>query len=180
MQPRPRQAPAKARCPTGVHSTPDLRKLTAYRDGLPPEARKSVEILDKSEMGRVLNSDIHVGAFVKDDHGCLHPAKYVPALANRARALGVRIVTGWRCQATSPDRTGHLLRLKDDRQTVTIRAEKVLLSANGYIGPEVPWLRRRVIPVQSYMIAIEPLPFEQVEALIPENRVAGDIKHILY
>src|SRR5690606_11222302 len=56
----------------------------------------------------------------------------------------------------------------------------VFLAVNGYVGRELPWLRKRTIPIQSYMIATEQLPFEMMEELIPNNRVAGDTKHILY
>ena len=166
---------------TGIHSRKDMRKLLAIRDGLPVDQRKSFEILDKSEMGRVLNSDIYVGALLKHGQGGLHPAKYVRALANRARSLGVRIFTGWRYLEAPRDGAGHRVRLSDGQGSqAVIRADKVLLSVNGYAGPEQKWLRKRIIPVQSYMIATEPLPFEKMEALIPQNRVAGDTKHILY
>ncbi|MEZ5798682.1 MAG: FAD-binding oxidoreductase [Paracoccaceae bacterium] len=166
---------------TGIHSRKDLRKLQAMRDSLPPDQRDSMEILGKAEMGRVLKSDIYVGALLKHGQGGLHPAKYVRALANRARSLGVRIFTGWRYQGATRDGAGQMVRLADAQGgPVTIRADKVLLSVNGYAGPEQKWLRRRIIPVQSYMIATEPLPLDQMEALIPQNRVAGDTKHILY
>lgn len=166
---------------TGVHSRKDLRKLLAIRDSLPPEKRKDFEVLGEADVGRVLKSDIYRGALVRHDQGGLHPAKYVRALANRARALGVRIFTGWRYQGSTRDGVGHLVRLSDGKgASAAIKANKVLLSANGYAGPELPWLRKRIIPVQSYMIATEPLPFDHMEALIPQNRVAGDTKHILY
>lgn len=166
---------------TGIHSRKDLAQLRAMRDGLPPEKRKDYDILDAVDVGRVLKTDIYVGALVKHHAGGLHPAKYVRALANRARALGVRIVTGWRYQGATRDGSGHLVRLSDGTGgTAAIKADKVLLSTNGYAGPELPWLRKRIIPVQSYMIATEPLPFDRMEALIPGNRVAGDTKHILY
>ncbi len=166
---------------TGLHSRKDLQHMRALRDRLPPERRKTFEVLGETDMGRVLNSDIYRGALVRHDQGGLHPAKYVRALANRARLLGVRIFTGWRYTGSTQNGSGHLVRLSDGSGgKVTIKADKVLLGANGYAGPELPWLRKRIIPVQSYMIATEPLPFEQMEALIPGNRVAGDTKHILY
>ncbi|MDR0810046.1 MAG: FAD-binding oxidoreductase [Gemmobacter sp.] len=165
----------------GLHSRRDMRKLQQIRDSLPAEKRADFELLDEADMRRVLNTGIYRGALVKHDQGGLHPAKYVRALANRARALGVRIFTGWRYMGADRDGGGHLVRLADaSGQTAVIRADKVLLGANGYAGPELPWLRQRIIPMQSYMIATEPLPFARLEELIPLNRMAGDTKHILY
>lgn len=166
---------------TGIHSSKDMRQLRALRDSLPADKSKDLVIFDKSEMGVVLKSDIYVGAMLKHGHGGLHPAKYVRALANRARSLGVRIFTGWQYQGAPRDGAGHRVQLSDGRGgTAVIKADKVLLSVNGYAGPEQKWLRKRIIPVQSYMIATEPLPLDRMEALIPQNRVAGDTKHILY
>jgi glycine/D-amino acid oxidase-like deaminating enzyme len=167
---------------SGAHSHKDLRAFRDYRDGLAPDKRKHIEVLDAREMQGVLKTDIYRGALVKHDTGSVHPAKYVRALANRARALGVRLFTGFRFQGASRGTSRFEVRLQDvdSRAEVRLSADKVLMAANGYVGPEMPWLRQRTIPVQSYMIATEPLPFDQLEELMPGNRVAGDTKHILY
>ncbi|MFT4148874.1 MAG: FAD-binding oxidoreductase [Paracoccaceae bacterium] len=166
---------------SGLHSRKDLREMQALRDSLPADKRADFEVVGEADVSRVLGTSIYRGALVKHDQGGIHPAKYVRALANRARSLGVRIFTGWRYTGATRDGAGHLVRLADGAgQTVAIKADKVLLGTNGYAGPELPWLRKRIIPVQSYMIATEPLPLDRMEQLIPHNRVAGDTKHILY
>ena len=167
---------------TGAHTHKDLKGFHAYRDGLAPEKRGTVDVLDATQMQGVLKTDIYRGALVKHDTGSIHPAKYIRALANRARALGVRIFTGFRYLGASRSSGRFEVRVQDvdSRAEVQLSVEKVLLAANGYIGPEVRWLRQRTIPVQSYMIATEPLPMDLMEELMPGNRVAGDTKHILY
>ena len=167
---------------SGAHSYKDLKAFRAYRDGLSLDKRASVDVLDADQMQAVLKTDIYRGALVKHDTGSIHPAKYIRALANRARELGVRIFTGFR-YAGSTRASGHFdIRVEDveTRNTVQLSAEKVLMAANGYVDPSLRWLRQRTIPVQSYMIATEQLPFDQLEELMPRNRVAGDTKHILY
>lgn len=167
---------------TGAHTRKDMAKLHEIRSRLPLEEQKNFEILEEGQVRRVLKTDIYRGAMVKHDHGTIHPAKYVRALANRARGLGVRIFTGWRFDSARRSGQGHVARLKDVQGggTVEIQADKILFGMNGYVGPEVPWLRKRTIPVQSYMIATEELPFDFLEELIPNNRAVGDTKHILY
>ena len=39
----------------------------------------------------------------------------------------------------------------------TIAARNVVVATNGYTGALTPWLRRRVIPIGSYIIATEPI-----------------------
>lgn len=167
---------------TGAHSRKDLRGFIDMRAKLDPETQRDFEIVPENEVQKVLKTNIYRGALIKHNTGSVHPAKYVRALANRARALGVRIFTGFRYQAAELDNARYRVRLEDvqSRAVTTLQAEKVFLGVNGYVGPEVPWLRQRSIPVQSYMIATEPLPFDRMEELIPGNRMAGDTKHILY
>ncbi|WP_438755129.1 NAD(P)/FAD-dependent oxidoreductase [Pararhizobium sp. O133] len=166
----------------GAHSRKDLEGLVAYRNGLSAEKQKRVDILPEGEVHRVLKTHIYRGAMVSHHTGSIHPAKYVRALANRARELGVRIFTGYRYQGVSTIAGRYHALVEDvtDRNTITISSDKVLIGANGYVGPEIPWLRKRTIPIQSYMIATEQLPLDQMEELIPGNRVVGDTKHILY
>lgn len=166
----------------GAHTRKDMAKLHELRGRLPPDERDNFEIIDEGQIHRVLKTDIYRGAMVRHDHGTIHPAKYVRALANRARELGVRIFTGWRYKGAQKSSQYHVASLENvqDRSIVEIQADKILLGMNGYVGPEVPWLRQRTIPVQSYMIATEEMPFDLLETLIPKNRAVGDTKHILY
>ncbi|HVY98080.1 MAG TPA: FAD-binding oxidoreductase [Dongiaceae bacterium] len=167
---------------TGAHSRKDMAKFYELRDRLPPEDRKSLEILDRSQVHTVLKTDIYRGALVKHDQGTIHPAKYVRALADRARELGVRIFTGFRFEGARRAGQGHAAQLTDvlSGETVGLQADKILFAMNGYVAPRFRWLRQRTIPVQSYMIATEELPFEFLEELIPNNRGVGDTKHVLY
>ncbi|MFC4625811.1 NAD(P)/FAD-dependent oxidoreductase [Daeguia caeni] len=166
----------------GAHSRQDFARLRQIRDRLPADKRTQFELIEEKDVHRVLKTDIYRGALLRHDWGSLHPAKYVKALADRARALGVRIFTGWRYGGADKSGSAYLARLSqtNDTGTVQIRADSVFIAVNGYAGPEFPWLRKRIIPVQSYMIATEELPFDMLEELIPQNRVVNDTKHILY
>lgn len=166
----------------GAHSHKDMAKLRDMCNRLSPAQQRDYEIIEARDIHRVLKTDIYRGAMVRHGQGTIHPGKYVRALANRARRLGVRIVTGWRFTGATPQGQGHIARLQDveDRSIVEVHADKVLLGMNGYVGPEVPWLRKRTIPVQSYMIATEEMSFDLLETLIPKNRAVGDTKHVLY
>jgi glycine/D-amino acid oxidase-like deaminating enzyme len=56
----------------------------------------------------------------------------------------------------------------------------VVVATNGYTGPLTPWLRRRVIPIGSYIIATEPLAPELARELIPHNRIVSDTRRVVY
>jgi glycine/D-amino acid oxidase-like deaminating enzyme len=60
-----------------------------------------------------------------------------------------------------------------------LKASEILLATNGYTGPLVPKIQRRVFPVGSYMITTEPLSPELQRELSPKNRVMYSTKWFL-
>src|SRR5262249_48353219 len=55
-----------------------------------------------------------------------------------------------------------------------VLARDVIVATNGYTGKGTPWLRRRIIPIESQMIATEPLPREAMIRLMPKARLMVD------
>jgi glycine/D-amino acid oxidase-like deaminating enzyme len=61
-----------------------------------------------------------------------------------------------------------------------IEAEKVLVATSGYTGASTPALRRRIIPIGSFIIATERLREDVIHALDPGNRMIFDSMHYLH
>src|SRR5205085_1703242 len=61
-----------------------------------------------------------------------------------------------------------------------IDAGDVLLATNGYTNGAAPALRRRLVPIGSYIIATEPLAAADASQILPRGRMAFDSKHFLY
>ena len=59
-----------------------------------------------------------------------------------------------------------------------VRARDVIVCTNGYTDGAVPWLRRRLVPVPSLILATEPLPAELMDRLCPKRRMLGDTNRI--
>lgn len=163
----------------GAHSAADLRGMRKMHAELPAQDQAKIEIYGKEDVTKVLNTNIYQGAMVQHGVGSIHPAKYVAALARRAASLGVKIHTGWRYLGKTPDGAVTIERCEGGAE-LRLRPDMVMLGVNGYVGPQMPYLRKRVIPIQSYMIATAPRSFDEMEALIPHNRVVADTKHVLY
>ena len=49
-----------------------------------------------------------------------------------------------------------------------------MFATNGYSGPAFPWLQRRVVPFDAYMIATEPLPASVLDAVLPDWQPAAE------
>ena len=61
-----------------------------------------------------------------------------------------------------------------------VRTRNVIVATNGYTGTLTPWLRRRVIPIGSYIIATEPLAPALMARLLPTDRVVTDSRRVVY
>ena len=59
------------------------------------------------------------------------------------------------------------------------RADQVFVATNGYTGPLLPELQRRVVPVSSYIIATEALPADLAAHLSPRGRMFVDGNRLL-
>ncbi|MBN8927554.1 MAG: FAD-binding oxidoreductase [Rhodospirillales bacterium] len=132
-------------------------------------------MIPKSELRDEVGTDLYVGGRLMHRRGGLHPAKYHAGLLARTRARGAAVIGN--CAVTGLDRDASGFRLTTARGPVTAR--DVVVATNGYTGPATPSLRRRVIPVTSYMIATAPLSPNLMATLMPRGRMLTDGNRLL-
>ncbi len=135
-----------------------------------------VQVVPRNEQRREIGSDRYFGGVVYPRQASLHPAKYHLGLLARAQAAGASIVT--RCPVLSIGKEGDGFRLTTPRGS--LQARDVVVATNGYTGGLTPWLRRRVIPIGSYIIATEPLDPALAGKLSPKNRVFSDTRKLVF
>lgn len=123
-----------------------------------------------------IGSDFYRGGTVRMDIGGLHPAKFHAELLRITRAAGAE-VHGKRA-VTAITREGAGFRVTTSAGVVA--AGKVLVCTNGYTDGATPFLRRRLIPVRSRMIATEELPPEMMARLMPRAMMMGENRQMGY
>ena len=134
------------------------------------------ELLSRHDMGKEIGSTRYHGALL-DPGGCsLQPAKYVQGLGLAAHRAGARLVE--ETEVTRVKKVTGGFELSTGRGV--LRAREVLAATNGYTPAALGRLRRRVIPIGSYMIATQPLGDDLARRLIPRGRVMNDTKNLLY
>ena len=140
------------------------------------QLRYETEFLAPADLRREIGSPHYYGALL-DPGGCsLHPAKYVRGLALAAERAGARLME--QTEVTRVRKRGAVFELQTSRGS--LRARDVLAATDGYTPAALAKLRRRVIPIGSYIIATEPLTDAMAGHLIPRNRVMSDTKNLLY
>ena len=135
-----------------------------------------VRLVARDDQRSELGSDAYHGLLIDEASRAINPARYVFGLAAAARRHGACVATG--VAVTELERATAGWRVRTSRGDVA--AGDVLVATNGYTGPEAPSLRRRLVPVGSYIIVTEPLSSAEAAAILPRRRVAFDSKHFLF
>jgi len=144
------------------------------------EFNHPLRIVPRSELRGEIGSDIYYGGMVDETSASVNPAQYVAGLARAAQRAGACLyeharVTSVKRQATNGG--GNFL-LETVRGSLT--AKEVVVATGAYTTEATPVLRKKVIPIGSYIIATETLPAELARELSPRNRMIYDSKHFLY
>jgi glycine/D-amino acid oxidase-like deaminating enzyme len=159
-----------------AHSPRRYEALARQVGALPKELAIAAHLVPRAEQRLELGTDAYHGGVVYTQHAALDPARYHAGLLERARAAGAVVIS--RCPVTGLEKHSQGFRLATPHGEV--RARDVVIATNGYTGRLVPWLRRRVIPIGSYMIATEPLPGELMAKLMPTDRIVSDTRRVVY
>lgn len=127
-------------------------------------------MVPRGEQRQYIGTDhYHGGRFTAWD-GNLHPGLYHSGLLARARAAGAVVLGRTPVTAIARDGADFVVAANG----ATVRAKQVVVATNGYGGDLSPWLKRRLIPLQSQIIATEPLPPDLMAKLMPGGRQLGD------
>jgi glycine/D-amino acid oxidase-like deaminating enzyme len=131
---------------------------------------EEVEIVGPEEIQEELRSPLYHGGVRIIENGSIQPALYYRYLRLRSEAAGSRIV-------------GHTavtgLVKHDSGFTATtprgaISSRDVLVATNGYTTSALPWFKRRLAPINAFMIATEPLSPDVAAQVLPRVRTYHD------
>jgi glycine/D-amino acid oxidase-like deaminating enzyme len=134
-------------------------------------------IVPRERIREEIGSDAYYGALVVEGSGLLHPGRYFAGLADAAARAGADLHEGVRARTIRKQADG---RFVVETERGAILARDVFVATNGYTDGVAPSLRRRVIPIGSYIIASEPLPEALAKELSPHGRSFFDTKNFLY
>ena len=159
----------------GAHTAKHYQRMLMSVDALKQESI-NVHPIDKDDVRSELGTDFYHGGLVYPDNASLHPAKYHQELLALSSSLGCKLVE--HCEAQKIKRSnGHFI---VETNQGDIFAEKLAVATNGYTTKVTPWLRRRVIPIGSYIIATQTIDTDLLTRLFPTNRMITDSRKVVY
>ena len=161
-----------------LHAAHKARFVPAYHAEAGKLARDygydAIEPLDRAGLAAVLDSPGYHGGAYDRGGAHLHPLDYALGLARAAAAAGARLFERSRVEAvetgTRPEaRTG----------AGRVRARFLLLACNGYVGGLVPAVAARVMPINNFIVATEPLGAQRACALIRNGAAVADSRFVV-
>ncbi len=155
-----------------AHKPADVPAYNAYAERLARTyGYDRAQPLGRTEVAAMLGTEAYHGGLFYPDAAHLHPLDYARGLARAASAAGVRIFETTRVLR----RTG--TRIEAAAGAVTAR--RVVLATNGYHGDLEPAVSARVMPINNFIVATEPMDAARARALIPDDVAAADSRFVV-
>ena len=130
--------------------------------------------LDREELRSLVGSPAYHGGTLDLGGGHIHPLRYAFGLAKAASARGVRIFERSRVASFTQ---GPPVKVKTDQ--AEIAADHILLAGNGYLGNLEGHVAKRVMPINNFIIATEPLDEASAKNLIRDNHAVADSRFVI-
>jgi glycine/D-amino acid oxidase-like deaminating enzyme len=144
------------------------------------EFNHELRIIPESELRGEIGSDIYFGGMVDETSAGLNPARYVAGLALAAQRAGACLHDHTRVTSIKQEIDNGARKFQVQTSKGPITAGEVILATGAYTTAATPALRKKIIPIGSYIIATEVLPADLARELSPRHRMIYDSKHFLY
>ena len=169
-------APEAAFRPGGAHgeyNAADMDHLRAEVDHMARHYGAHAEILDRDAFAALVKSPLYVGGSLDRSAGHVEPLAYAQALARAAEAAGAVI---HELSEVTAVRTQPRLVLTTARGQVT--AGHAIIAGNGYLPNILPQVNARVMPINSFIAATNPMP-DRWHDVLAEDVAVSDSKFVV-
>ena len=144
------------------------------------EFNHQLRIVPRKDLAAEIGSAIYFGGMVDETSAGVNPARYVAGLAAAATKAGAKIYENTRVLRIAPSSRSGGSGFEVTTSRGKIYAREILAATSGYTSDATPGLRKKIIPIGSFIIATEQLPEAVARQLSPLNRMIYDSKHYLY
>ena len=137
----------------------------------------AVSWLDRAALSQAIGTDVYFGGRRDARAGHLDPLKFAEGLARAGTRAGVRIFEGTRATALSGSTTSGF---RVATPGGVVAAGTVILAGNGYLSGIDATVEARVMPIDNYIVATQPIGAGQPGGLIPNGEAVSDTRFVVY
>ncbi|MEQ8393375.1 MAG: FAD-binding oxidoreductase [Thalassospira sp.] len=149
----------------------------AYSEKLRDEyGYQDIRNVDRDEMHEMLGTTFYHGGSLDMGAGHIHPLNFALGIANAARAAGARIFEG--AVVTSYENQAGKVTVKT-KDGAVVSANKLILGCNGYLDGLEDRVAKRVMPINNFIVATEPLGDDLARDLIRDDVAVADSKFVI-
>lgn len=130
--------------------------------------------LDRAGIRDLLGTEAYHGGALDLGGGHIHPLRYALGLARAVEAAGVRIFEGSKVTKVIAGEPATV-----QTELGAVQAQHVLLGCNGYLGHMQADVAKKVMPINNFIVATEPLDQATADSLIRDNRAVADSKFVI-
>jgi gamma-glutamylputrescine oxidase len=138
-----------------------------------------LRFVDQDEARSLVNTNGYYGGYLDSQSGHLHALNLALGIARGAGQHGARLY--------EQSAVTHISRVSAptsgwevETATGSVRAENVILAGNGYLHNLQPTVEARVMPINNFVLATEPLGRAAAEQLIRDRLAISDTRFVVY
>lgn len=155
-------------------SAGEVRDAHAYADKLRRDYDyDQVEPLSKEGIDRLIPSGVFAGGELDRGAGHVHPLNYAIGLARAAQEAGALIH-----ERSEVTRITHGAKPVVSTAKGSVTCDHLILACNGYLGHLEPQVAARVMPINNFIVATEPLG-DRVRDVLSEPVAVADTKFVV-
>jgi sarcosine oxidase len=136
----------------------------------------AVECLSRDQIAARTGTAIYHGGWLDPRAGSVNPVAYARGLGRAAIAAGARIFENSAALSLEPRGRGWDIRTADG----LLHAARVLIATNAHSQGLVDGLDRSILPVQSMLVATDPLPQALRDRLMPGGVVLSETRKLAF
>jgi glycine/D-amino acid oxidase-like deaminating enzyme len=144
------------------------------------EFNHHLRVVPRHELSAEIGSNIYFGGVVDEVSAGLNPARYIAGLGRAAIKAGAEVFERTRVETLQRESRQGESGWKVTTSRGTLWSREVFVGTSGYTGRATPALKKKLIPIGSFIITTQPLPEALARELSPRNRMIYDSKNYLY
>ncbi len=138
-----------------------------------------IRFVPGSEIGDLVGSETYFGGTLDMGAGHLHPLRYVLGLARAAADAGARIFERSQARPAEPADGSGRTRIATIAGAGTVRAKFAVYACNGYLDGLDDRIAGRIMPINNFIIATEPLDEATARGLIRDDVAVSDSRFVI-
>lgn len=158
-----------------MHKASYVKHAHAYVEKLQEQyGYNEVRAVSGDEMQDMLGTKVYFGGWLDSGAGHLHPLNYALGLARAAMEAGVRIF-----ENSGTTRYSASGKIMVETLNATVTADFLVLAGNAYLQRLEPRIVGKIMPINNFILATEPLTQTDAQALIRDDVAVADSKFVI-